>query len=74
MLFDIGIIGTLIIIIPILTSAMKIFKRIGNYENSTVLIALICASVPGALFSGDLWLNPLLWLTFSLILRWEYRR
>ncbi len=74
MLFDIGIIGTLIIIVPILTSAMKIFKRIGNYENSTVLIALICASVPGALFSGDLWLNPLLWLTFSLILRWEYRR
>ena len=74
MLFDIGIIGTLIIIVPIFTSAIKIFKRIGNYENSTVLIALICASVPGALFSGDLWLNPLLWLTFSLILRREYRR
>lgn len=74
MLFDIGIIGTLIIIVPLLSSVIKIFKRIGDYENSTVLIALICASVPGALFSGDLWLNPLLWLTFSLILRQEYRR
>lgn len=74
MLFDIGIIGTLIIIVPLLSSVIKIFKRIGDYENSTVLIALICASVPGALFSGDLWLNPLLWLTFSLILRREYRR
>ena len=73
MLFDIGIIGTLIIIVPLLSSVIKIFKRIGDYENSTVLIALICASVPGALFSGDLWLNPLLWLTFSLILRREYR-
>lgn len=73
MLFDIGIIGTLIIIVPLLSSVIKIFKRIGDYENSTVLIALICASVPGALFSGDLWLNPLLWLTFSLIFRREYR-
>ena len=74
MLFDIGIIGTLIIVVPLLSSVIRIFKRIGGYENSTVLIALICASVPGALFSGDLWLNPLLWLTFSLIFRREYRR
>ncbi len=74
MLFDIGIIGTGIIIVPILSSVIKMLKKIGEYENSAVLISLICASVPGALFSGDLWLNPLLWLTFSLILRREYRR
>lgn len=74
MLFDIGIIGTVIIVVPLLSSAIKVFKRIGEYENSTILISLICASVPGALFSGDLWLNPLLWLTFSLIFRREYRR
>ena len=74
MLFDIGAIGTLIIILPLFLSTIRFVRGIGYYENSTLLIALICASVPGALLSGDLWLNPLLWLTFSLILRQAYRR
>lgn len=73
MLFDIGVVGSLIIMGPLCLSTVRFFKRIEEYENSTLLITLICASVPGALFSGDLWLNPLLWLTYSLILRLEYR-
>ena len=74
LLFDLGIIGTLIIINPICVSVVKIFRKIDRYENATVLIALMCASIPGALFSQDLWLNPLLWLTFSLVLRLKYRK
>lgn len=73
MLFDMGGVGTLIIMAPLLVSIIKIISKIGCYENASLLIALICSSVPGALFSGDLWLNSLLWLTFSLILRREYR-
>ena len=60
--------------IPICLSVVKIFKRIDRYENATLLITLMCASIPGALLSQDLWLNPLLWLTFSLVLRLEYRK
>lgn len=74
LLFDLGIIGTLIIMIPICLSVVKIFKRIDRYENATLLITLMCASIPGALLSQDLWLNPLLWLMFSLVLRLEYRK
>ena len=74
LLFDLGIIGTLIIMLPICSAIVKIFRRIDRYENATFLITVMCASIPGALFSQDLWLNPLLWLTFSLVLRLEYRK
>ena len=52
---------------------MLVIKNLNKYENATLLIALLCISIPGALVSNDLWLNPVLWLSFSILLRMEYR-
>lgn len=72
-LFDLGLIGLLVIMIPIVLATIRLVKNMYTYENAFLLIALICIAIPGALFSMDLWLNPILWLTFSLLLRIEYR-
>ena len=65
--FDLGIIGMLIVFIPVVSATLRIFHI--SQEKLYFIVALFCSSVPGALFSGNMWRNSLLWLTFAFILK-----
>lgn len=67
LLYDGGIILTCLVIIPI----TKILKyKIGKVSESEFicLLFLFFASVPGSLFSGDLWNAGTLWMFFGFVL------
>lgn len=67
MLYDGGVILTLCVLIPIIKGLIHRFKYIRK-EDFVCLLLLFFASVPGALFSGDLWQSSLLWMFFGFVL------
>lgn len=70
--FDLGIIGMLIVFVPIVTATLRILHI--PQDKLYFIVALFCSSVPGALFSGNMWRNSLLWLTFAFILKFGKER
>lgn len=68
MLYDGGIVLTGGILIPICRSIIKKIRNV-NSQEAICLILLFFASVPGAMFSGDLWNTEILWLFFGFVLK-----
>lgn len=66
-LYDGGILLTALVVIPVVKSIVSKSKSISASE-AICLIFLFFASVPGSLFSGDLWKAELLWMFFGFIL------
>lgn len=67
MLYDGGLVLTLCIFVPIVKSLIKKFRNINKHE-LICFVLLFFSSVPGALFSGDLWQANILWLFFGFLL------
>lgn len=67
-LYDIGIIGSLIVLIPVAIGIKKSFKYC-NRDEFIIDVALVVASVPGALFSGNLWKNVILWCVIATFIK-----
>lgn len=67
MLYDGGIILTSLVMFPIIRLLIRKI-RIVSTEELICLLFLFFASVPGALFSGDLWNADTLWMFFGFIL------
>lgn len=67
MLYDGGIILASCIFIPIIKATLKKIHTIRR-EEFICLLYLFFASVPGALFSGDLWQAVILWMFFGFVL------
>lgn len=67
MLYDGGIILTLAIMVPVTQSLIRKLKTISENKFS-FFVLLFLASVPGALFSGDLWNASTLWMFFGFVL------
>lgn len=65
-LYDGGIIFFFILLVPFFTR-IKIVLTNCDYNTFVIFLFLFCVSVPGALFSGDLWENNLLWLFFGFL-------
>lgn len=67
LLYDGGLFLSLSLLIPIMRNIIRKMRR--PQTNETIcLIFLFFASVPGALFSGDLWQATLLWIFFGFVL------
>lgn len=66
-LYDGGILFFFLMLVPIVKAIKVKIKRIKKDEFS-LLITFFFASVPGALFSNDMYEIPLLWMTFGFIL------
>lgn len=66
-LFDGGLILFFILLIPFLVSILKFLVRC-NKDEMAVFSTLFFSSVPGALFSQDLYNMPVLWMTFGFCL------
>lgn len=67
MLYDGGIILTSLVLFPIIRILIRKI-RIVSTEELICLLFLFFASVPGALFSGDLWNASTLWMFFGFVL------
>lgn len=67
MLYDGGIILTLSVMIPVLKILIHKMRTVPKNEYICLLF-LLFASVPGALFSGDLWNQGTLWMFFGFVL------
>ena len=67
MLYDGGIILTLAIMVPVTQSLIRKLKTISENKFS-FFVLLFFATVPGALFSGDLWNASTLWMFFGFVL------
>lgn len=67
LLYDGGFILASLVLIPILKSAIIKVKR-ANFEVIICLMFFFFSSVPGALFSGDLWQSGTLWMFFGFVL------
>lgn len=70
MLYDGGIVLASIVFIPIARSLLQ-KKRLISEEEFILLLCLFFASVPGALFSGDLWNSIVLWMFFGFVVAKE---
>lgn len=66
-LYDGGIILFLVLVIPLFKGIKRIWRTCTLNEYA-VYTVLFFSSVPGALFSGDLWGNSFLWLLFGALL------
>ena len=67
MLYDGGIVLASIVFIPIVRSLLQ-KKWLISEDEFILLLCLFFASVPGALFSGDLWNSIVLWMFFGFSL------
>ena len=67
MIYDGGFILTILVLTPIILSAINKIKK-ANHDEIICLIFLFFCSVPGALFSGDLWNSNVLWIFFGFVL------
>lgn len=66
-LYDGGIILFLVLLVPMLKASIRIMKTCTKDEYA-VFVVLFFSSVPGALFSGDMWGLARLWLFFGFVL------
>lgn len=67
LLYDGGILLTIPIIYLVVEGFFSWYKFCSEAE-FTVISALLFMSIPGALFSGNLWENNRLWLTFAVLI------
>lgn len=67
LLYDGGLVLFLIVIIPVIRAISKKVTLCLLSEFS-VYITLFCSGVIGALFSGDMWIQPLLWLFMGIMM------
>ena len=63
-LYDGGLVLLGVLLLPVLLGAIRKYKSCTTGEYA-ILTTLMFASVPGALFSGDMWRQALLWLFFG---------
>lgn len=63
-LYDGGIILFFMLFVPVIIGAKKILEKCTKDEYA-VFVVLLFGSVPGAMFSGDMWMLPMLWLFFG---------
>ena len=63
-LYDGGIILFFTLFVPVIIGAKNILKKCTRDEYAAFVV-LLFASVPGAMFSGDMWLLSILWLFFG---------
>ena len=68
LLFDGGLVLFLLILYPLFVS-MKHWINKCSYSDYTLMVTLFGASVPGSLFSHDLWNLPILWMFIGYALR-----
>lgn len=66
-LFDGGLVLFFILLLPFFVSVIKILRKCSK-EEFAIFCTLFFASVPGALFSQDLYCMPVLWMTFGFCL------
>ncbi len=66
-LADGGILLLIVFGVPIIRGIVKICKSCSKDEYA-VFTTLLLGSVPGAMFTGDLWRNITLWLFFGMVL------
>ena len=64
MTYDLGIIFTIIFIRKVLLNMKRIIKFC-SYDYYSMIVVLFFSSVPGALFSSNLWNNIILWVFFG---------
>ena len=67
MLYDGGIILTSLVMFPVIRVLIRKLETVSENE-FVCLLLLFFASVPGALFSGDLWNASTLWMFFGFVL------
>jgi hypothetical protein len=67
LLLDGGIILFLAVMVPMISSLYRVFKRC-SYDEYVLICVLFFASIPGALFSLDLWTNQRVWLFMGFLL------
>lgn len=72
LLYDGGLLLTMPLIILVVGGVLNWYKFCSEDE-FTVISALLLMSVPGALFSGNLWENNRLWLTFAALIAFSAR-
>ena len=63
-LFDFGIIGTLLVMVPFIRGQIKHLIKC-TYNEYIVFLVIFVATIPGALFSGNVWNNMGLWVIIS---------
>ena len=66
LLYDGGIVLFLLILIPVILNLIK-WIRCCSRPSFVFMTTLLVASVPGAMFSGDVWTKPILWYAFALL-------
>lgn len=67
MFYDMGIVISLIFLFVLIRKFLRHIQLCFNKDKYILMILLCFASVPGALFSADLWSNVVLWLFFGCI-------
>ncbi len=65
LLFDMGLLGAIPILFLFLKGIKNTLKK-GTHDEIVFLSLIFFSSVPGSLFSHDLWKDPLLWMTVSM--------
>lgn len=71
-LFEFGVVGTVILFYPLIKGIIKTISI--NKDKLVFVIAIISASVIGALFSGNMWRNALLWFSFAIVLKFYFEK
>lgn len=66
-LYDGGVLLLLVLMVPVIVCSTRILRTCSKDEYA-VFVILMFSSVPGALFSGDMWGVAGLWLFFGFIL------
>lgn len=66
LLLDGGIILFILILLPMIFMIVRYFKK-GTYLELSLVIVLFFSSVPGALFSLDLWTNARFWIFMGVL-------
>ncbi len=65
-LYDGGLLFFFLLIIPGIKGIVRLL-RLGIYSQVAFFIFLFCVSVPGGLFSGDLWEQNMLWMCLGFL-------
>ncbi len=69
LLFDGGVVLFLFVIFPLFRS-MRYWFRYSSFDDYLIVLVLFAASVPGSLFSHDLWSLPILWMFVGYSLKY----
>ena len=67
LLYDGGIVYFLVVLTPVVIGLIKLFKKC-TYDEFVLITFLMFSSVPGALFSNNLYASSLLWMFFGCTL------